>query len=394
MKRGTRDASRGLARLLHHRAVVASALLVTSAVALATLLGRTGDPGPGTLRPDSRTCVATGPTTAPLPSGPSAMLFGGEMVSLPESGARRVRYWIDRFSQPRYRDRIQRYLARAHVRAPEILPVLREADVPEEMLYLMLIESGGNPDAVSSARAVGMWQFMSYTARDMDLSVGPYFDARRHPAASTRAAARYLGELHEEFDSWWLAMAAYNAGPHRVRRALRRAPGADYFELARRKLLPPSTREYVPKTLAALLIGRDPVRWGFEPAFLPREPQRFDRLTVASGTTWEALAEATGVPEGWLRRVNPEFPRDLVAAPGTSRVRVPAGRAGAAGMRLAAIPEDERLGMMRHTIRRGETLGEIASRYGIPVDRVMAINRRVDPRRLAVGEQLRIPAGR
>lgn len=372
----------------------AGAVLVALAVGLTVLLQRPDTYRTATMRPDSRTCDASIEATVPPLGSPDALLFGGEMVHLPRSGARRVRFWIDRFSEPRYRGRIQRYLARAHVRAPEIRPVLREAGVPEEMLYLMLIESGGDPDAVSSARAVGMWQFMSHTARDMDLRVGPYFDARRQPGASSRAAARYLSELHGEFDSWWLAMAAYNAGPHRVRRGLRRAPGADYFELARRKLLPPSTREYVPKTLAALLIGRDPTRWGFEAAFVPREPRRPERLTVASGTTWEALAEAAGVPEGWLRRANPGYPRDLVAAPGTVRIRVPVGRAGAAGARLAAMPEEERLGMIRHTVRRGETVGEIAARYGMPLDRVMAVNRRVDPRHLAAGRELRIPAGR
>jgi len=231
-----------------------------------------------------------------------------EIAHLPPAAAERVLFWIERFGEDRYRDRLQRYFDRVHVRAAEVGPILREAGVPEEMLYLMLVESGGNPDAVSSARAVGMWQFMEPTAREMGLSVTPYFDTRRQPEASTRAAARYLDQLREEFGSWWLAMAAYNAGPHRVRRALRRAPGADYFELSDRKLLPPSTRDYVPKTLAALLIGRDPTRWGFEPSFVRRTPRRLDRLTVASGTTWEALARATAVPERWLRRVNPEYP--------------------------------------------------------------------------------------
>lgn len=347
-----------------------------------------------TMRPASRTCDASVERTVPVLNTPDALLFGGEMVHLLPRAARQVRFWIDRFSDRRYRDRLQRYLQRVHVRAPEVRPVLREAGVPEEMLYLMLVESGGNPGATSSARAVGMWQFMSYTAREMGLSVSPYFDTRRQPEASTRAAARYLRELHGEFDSWWLAAAAYNAGPRRVRRALWRAPDADYFELAERKLLPPATREYVPKTLAALLIGRAPGRWGFDPAFVRREPRSFDHLTVASGTTWEALAEATRVPQAWLRRVNPEFPRDLVAAPGSARVRVPRGRADRASARLASMPEDERFGILRHTVRRGETLGEIAARYGMPLDRVLAINRQVDPRRLAVGAELDIPAER
>lgn len=388
------SARRGRKSVLRRWAPAGAAAAVAVAVGLAVYLPEAGPYRTETMRPASRTCEASAGGTAPVLNTPDALLFGGEIVHLPQSAARRVRFWIDRFGSPRYRDRLQRYLQRAHVRAPEVRPVLREAGVPEEMLYLMMIESGGNPEAVSSARAVGMWQFMSYTARDMNLSVSPYFDTRRQPEAATRAAARYLSMLHEQFDSWWLAAAAYNAGPDRVRRALRRAPGADYFDLVERKLLPPATREYVPKTLAALLIGRDPTGRGFEPAFVRREARSFDHLSVASGTTWEALAEATGLPEGWLRRVNPEFPRELVAAPGSARIRLPPGRPDGAEARLASIPDEERFGLLRHTVRRGETLGQIASRYGIPVDRVRAINRQVDPRRLAVGEQLQIPAER
>lgn len=376
----------------------AAAVLVALAVGLTVHLAGPDEYRTDTMRPEALVCDAsaepTARTIARIPSSPDALLFGGETVHLPPSAARRVRHWIDRFGSPRYRDRIQGYFRRVHARAPEVRPVLREAGVPEEMLYLMLVESGGTPGAVSSARAVGMWQFMSRTAREMDLSVSTYFDTRRQPDASTRAAARYLREQYEEFGSWWLAMAAYNAGPHRVRRALRRAPGADYFELSERRLLPPQTREYVPKTLAALLIGREPGRWGFDPAPVPRETRRLDRLAVASGTTWEALSRAAGVPEGWLRRVNPEYPRDLVAAPDSARVRIPTGRGSRAASRLAEMPERERLGVLRHTVRPGETLRGIAARYGMPVDRVLAVNRDVDPRRLGVGSELQIPAER
>ena len=374
-----------------------SLLVVALAVAGTLLLSGEDEVRLNTLRPAERICDASAaPPIASLGDldAPEALLFGDEIVHLPPAAAERVRFWIERFGDSRFRDRLQRYFHRVHVRAPEVRPVLREAGVPEEMLYLMLVESGGNPEAVSSARAVGMWQFMAHTARDMDLSVTPYFDTRRQPEASTRAAARYLKQMYDEFGSWWLAMAAYNAGPSRVRGALRRAPGADYFELSDRKLLPPSTREYVPKTIAALLIGRDPVRWGFDASFVRQTPRRFGRLTVASGTTWEALAEATEVPEGWLRRLNPEYPLDLVVAPDSARVLVPRGRARHADGRLASMPEDRRLGMLRHTVRPGETLGEIAARYGMPLDRVLAINDRVDPRRLSIGQQLHIPAGR
>lgn len=388
--RGTKDVTERVGRW----APAASAAVVALAAGLAVALTGPASYRTETMRPGSRTCDVTFERTVPVLNTPDALLFGGEMRRLPPRAARGVRFWIDRFSAPRYRERIQRYLQRVHARAADVRPRLRAAGVPEEMLYVMLVESGGDPGAVSSAGAVGPWQFMERTGREMGLPVSPYRDGRRQPEASTRAAARYLEQLHAEFGSWWLAMAAYNAGPHRVRRALRRAPGADYFELAERRLLPPSTRDYVPKTLAALLVGRRPGRWGFRPAFVPREPPRLDRVEVPSGTRWSALAEAAGVPEGWLRRVNPEYPRDLVAARGSARVRIPRGRGARARALLASLPREERLGVLRHTVRPGETVGEIAERYGVPVDRVLAINERMDPRRLAVGEQLQIPAGR
>lgn len=384
------DGVEGILRWISRGAAVLVGLLLAGAVVWVVydLPYRTA-----TMRPDTRICVTSTASTVPSLNHPSRLLWDGEMIHLPRSASRRIRYWIDRFGSDRYQDRLQRFFVRAHVWAPAMRPVLRKAEVPEEMLYLMLIESGGNPTAISSAGAVGPWQFMEPTAREMGLRVSSYYDARRDPDASTRAAARYLRELYEEFDSWWLAAAAYNAGPHRVRWGLRQAPGASYWELSRKKLIPPSTREYVPKLLAAVLIGREPTRWGFEPSLVRQDERSYDHLTVASGTRWEAVAEAAGISVGWLKRVNPQYPRDLIAAPGSARVRLPPGRSVRANKRLAQMSADRRLGVLRHTISPGETLGTIASRYGVSVERVMALNQSVDPRRLPVGRDLRIPAG-
>jgi membrane-bound lytic murein transglycosylase D len=140
---------------------------------------------------------------------------------------------------------------------------LGEHGVPAELAYLPMVESRFRPDAVGR-RAVGLWQFTRSTARKYGLTVNRSVDERRDPAKSTRAAARYLRDLYDQFESWDLALAAYNAGPGRVHRALRRRPEATFFELASHRLLPPITRRYVPKVLAIALIGPQPARYGVE----------------------------------------------------------------------------------------------------------------------------------
>ena len=146
---------------------------------------------------------------------------------------------------------------------PMIERELGECGVPPELAYLPVVESRFLPDARGRA-AVGVWQFTRSTARTYGLTVNRRVDERRDPAKSTRAAARYLRDLYDQFRSWDLALAAYNAGPGRVRRALRRKPSASFFELAEGRLLPPITRHYVPKVLAVSLIGPRPESYGVE----------------------------------------------------------------------------------------------------------------------------------
>lgn len=146
---------------------------------------------------------------------------------------------------------------------PMIERELSEHGVPPELAYLPMVESRFRPDAVGRT-AVGLWQFTRSTARLYGLRVDRSVDERRDPAKSSRAAARYLRDLYDQFESWDLALAAYNAGPARVRRALKRRPSATFFELARHRLLPPITRRYVPKVLAISVIGTQPSNFGVE----------------------------------------------------------------------------------------------------------------------------------
>ncbi len=271
---------------------------------------------------------------------------------------------------------------------------LAERRLPPSLRYLPLIESGYNPRARSRVAAVGMWQFMTATARERGLEVGPFVDERRNPYLATETAVAFLEELHEEFGSWFLALAAYNGGPNRTRRILRThaplAEPSDSLFWALREHWPRETREFVPKLVGAILVAQSPERYGYPPLVLD-PPLRFDEVTVPDGTTFDVLAEAAEVEEADIVRLNPELYRGFTP-PGTEViVRVPAGRGETFETNYALIPPDRRMTVLEHAVAPGETLSHIAMRYGVSVDDLRAANPDVRPRYLRVGATLTVP---
>jgi peptidoglycan lytic transglycosylase D len=206
---------------------------------------------------------------------------------------------------------------------------LLENRLPWSLRYLPVIESGYSPSAVSSAKAVGLWQFMAPTARDFGIEVTRYVDDRRDPFESTAAAAEFLVDLREEFGSWFLALAAYNAGPNRVRQILRRyAPDAEMSDglyWAVRQFLPKETREYMPNLIAAIIVVSDPAAHGYtvpEP-----RPFEFDRVPVLGQISFDAVARATGTSREEIARLNPEYVEGMTPSEREVEVRVPVGSA-------------------------------------------------------------------
>lgn len=243
-----------------------------------------------------------------------------------------VAKWIRRFTGGA-RPYFERWLAREGRYGAMIRAKLRARGLPEDLIYLAMIESGFSPRAHSAASASGMWQMMDATARRYGLRVDAFVDERRDPVRATDAALDYLEDLHREFGSWYLAAAAYNAGEGRVARALqawsRREAGARdrdlFWEIMAE--LPPETREYVPMMIAAMIVARDPGRYGFE--FEAAEPVRFERVFVPGGTALGRIAWLAGVSPEAIRRLNPHLILG-VTPPGLSYpVRVPAGTAAA-----------------------------------------------------------------
>lgn len=266
--------------------------------------------------------------------------------------------------------------------------------LPPSLRYLPLIESGYNPGARSHAAAVGMWQFMAGTAREHGMEVGAFVDERRDPFRSTEAAASFLAELHDEFDSWFLALAAYNGGPNRTRRILRQnaplAQPSDSLFWALRGHWPRETREFVPKLVGAIMVAQQPDRYGYDP-IEPEPPFRFDEVAVPDGTTFDVLAEAAGTSEDEIRRLNPEFYRGFTPPGEEVIIRVPAGNGDLFREQYAQVPADRRMTVVEHSVQQGETLSHIAVRYGVSVRDLQAANPEVRPRFLRVGTTLTVP---
>jgi membrane-bound lytic murein transglycosylase D len=212
-----------------------------------------------------RTTPASTPATAPPMRSSTTTASGRDAIA--DLSHQRVEYWVERFSTGDKHGEIARSFARMPQVAPMIREKLRAAGLPQELIYLSMIESGFNPAAHSTAEAVGIWQLIPDTARRYGLRVHEAVDERRDAEKSTDAALSYLSSLYNRFGSWYLAMAAYNAGEGRVARIMTDATGAergtdaDYYRIWDQ--LPGETRDFVPAMVALMRLGRDPARYGF-----------------------------------------------------------------------------------------------------------------------------------
>jgi membrane-bound lytic murein transglycosylase D len=287
----------------------------------------------------------------------------------------------------------RKYYERWLSRAPRYQPMMREkleaVGLPQDLVYLSMIESGYNPHAYSHSDAAGLWQFIPSTGRVYDLRIDWWVDDRRDPEKSLTAAITFLGELHRMFGDWRLAWAAYNGGPGRVRRAIDRSGSKDFWTIAQGSHLHPETQNYVPKIMAAAIIGHHPERYGFTNV-LPQEPLHYDVARVEGSVEFEVLARCANTTVDELVALNPAL-RRFATPPEGYDVRIPRGSQQVFLAALAEVPPEQRITVVRHTVRRGETLSTIASRYGTTVDDLSRANQLKNVNRIVVGMNLVIP---
>ena len=282
----------------------------------------------------------------------------------------RVAYFIDRYEHSA-RESFAKWLRRGGRYEPMIRAKLHEAGLPEDLTYLALIESGYDPNAYSRAAAVGMWQFMTSTAKSTGLRVDWWVDERRDPVRSTDGAIKFLKYLNEQFGSLYLAAAAYNGGPGRVSRGLTRyadeldgETGDDaFFALAETDYLRRETRDYVPRLIAAALIAKDPDRYGFDINY--DSALVYDSARVGPATPLAAVARAAGTDVSSIIELNPEILRGMTPPKDSFTVRIPPGAGESFDSVFATLPKEERAAWTRSTTRKGETLSKLARRAGV-----------------------------
>ena len=323
---------------------------------------------------DTREIVALPPIE--IPDGPTDPVETTDPNGLPASAYPLIRNSIvDGFldamtAEGEYGRRISTGLERSGPYLPMIRTKFEAAGLPPEISYLPLIESAFSVKAYSRARAHGMWQFMSATGRYYGLEIGSLVDERRDPVRSTEAAVAYLTDLIAEFDDWYLALAAYNSGAGNVRRAIRRSGSRDFWTLKR--YLPRETRNYVPAFIASVIIAKDPAKWGFP---VPDEqPWIYDRVDVPDALDLQFLADHTDLSIDELRTLNPAIRRDLTPAGRVTYLWLPEGEGAQVAEVLAETPRSDWAPRMIHTVRRGENLSIIASRYGSSVGAIKQAN--------------------
>jgi membrane-bound lytic murein transglycosylase D len=293
-----------------------------------------------------------------------------------------------------YSTRGRGYMEHALVRSgryePMIRRILAEEGVPQDLIYLAEAESGFHPVALSHAGARGMWQFMASRGSGYGLARNWWVDERQDPEKSTRAAARHLKDLYNQFGDWYLAMAAYNSGPGNVQRAVQRTGYADFWELYKRNVLPAETKNYVPIILAFTIMAKNPAQYGLE--HLQTDPPiRYDSVKVDYPVDLRLVAEVVDSSLSTLQELNPALLRLTTPKDGSYNLRLPTGSAERFQQTMAAIPREMRVYWRYHKVTTGETLGEIARQYRTTASSIAEVNNVSAEDDLRAGSRLIIP---
>lgn len=319
-----------------------------------------------------------------------------EFDNVPEAVVPSVDKWIQYF-RGKGREHMERYLSRSTRYEKLMKKILRQNGLPEDIIYIALIESGFSPRAISRSAAVGYWQFIRGTGKRYGLQINSFIDERRDPEIATQAAADYFKELYTEFNSWFLSMASYNVGEGRVRREIKRNKTNDFWVLAKKRRIPKETVNYVPKYLAARLIAREPEKYGFKD--IPYEtPIEFETVTLTNPVNLRKMAEKMNVDYPELKRLNPKY-RGEVAPLDNGKIvmRVPLTTTEAAKTAaVEAMVKDvvfvaDRGETDIYKVRPGDTLNKIARRFKTSIGMIKDLNELKRGARMQPGRTIFVP---
>jgi membrane-bound lytic murein transglycosylase D len=304
-----------------------------------------------------------------------------------------VKYYIVYFTTEKKKV-FTNWLRRSRRYVPMIKVILKERGLPEDLVYLAMIESGFNPKAYSPAKACGPWQFIYETGGRYGLKANFWVDERKDPEKSTIAAAKYLTDLFNQFGHWYLAAAGYNAGEGRVERAIEKHNTNDFWELSKYNALPKETREYIPKLIAASIIAKDPERFGFG-NIVYEEPLRFVEARVPSATLLTAIARASSMDVGTLRSLNPEILRGITP-PYTEEYRIKLATTTNVALfsqRLEGFSDGERKikDVIVYKVKKKDTIAKILKKHGVRIEELYLMNDCTDQLKLKPGMALNIP---
>ncbi|MBI5267878.1 MAG: LysM peptidoglycan-binding domain-containing protein [candidate division Zixibacteria bacterium] len=317
-------------------------------------------------------------------------VFKGETKApkydLPVSMNERVRSSMIYF-QTQARDAFARYLSR--IRRYEWLynQTIDKYGLPRDLIYLSLVESGFNTNAYSWARAMGLWQFIASTGRLYGLQRNWWVDERKDPIKATDAACRMLRDLYQQFGDWELAMAAYNGGPGRIQRTTARQGTRDFWKLQLKR----QTMDYVPLIYAAAIIAKDPAKYGFGDVIYEPAVQ-WDTLTVTKSLDLRAVAEVVGCSLEDIKSLNPELLRNSTPPRVKNYLlKVPKGKSEVLMASLESMSSPKESNLVHHSIRRGETVGTIASKYGVSQYAILEANNMSRGTQIIAGKELIVP---
>ena len=269
-----------------------------------------------------------------------------------------------------------------------MLPILDQYDLPEELIVVSMIESGFDPKAVSKAKAVGLWQFMYLTGKQYGLNRNWYIDERQDPIKSTHAAAKYFQDLYNEFEDWYLVLAAYNTGPGRLNRALKLHETSDYWQLYS---LPKDTKNYIPYYLSSAIILQNPEKYGFK---IPKSnPLKFDEVEIEKSSDLNVLAKAADTRVSTIKKLNPELRQPATPNNGPYSLNIPFGRKESFYKKFNAIPDNEKFAVQKveHRVQKGENLSSIAAKYRVLKADLQTINNITNANNIRIGQILKIP---